>query len=87
MIDKEYKVRRYVTEFSRETEEIIAEYELHSFDLRHFQREFCETNIDNPMFDCYPIEKGNVKFLKKYLAKEPKWDFIDKSYFVEAHAI
>jgi hypothetical protein len=87
MIDTEFKVRRYIAEFSQETEELIAEYDLCYFELKQFQTEFCEPNSDNPMFDSYPIKECNVKFLKKHLAKEPEWDFVNKSYFVEAHAI
>ncbi len=87
MIDTEFKVRRYVTEFSKETEELIAEYDLRSFELEHFQMEFGEPNGDNPMFDCYSIKECNVKFLRMHLAKEPEWDFVNKSYFVETHAI
>ena len=87
MIDTEFKVRRYITEFSEETDELIAEYDLASFELKQFQVEFCEPKSDSPMFDCYPIKKCNVKFLRKHLAREPEWDFVNKSYFVEAHAI
>jgi len=87
MVDTEFEVRRYITEFSEETEELLAEHDLFSFELDKFQVEFGELNTENPMFDCYPIKESNVGFLKKYIAKEPEWDFVNKSYFVEAHAI
>lgn len=87
MIDYVLEVRRYLTEYSNETEELIAEYDLQSFDLKLFQTEFCGPDRDNQMFDCYSIKESNVKFLKMHLVKEPEWDFVEKSYFVEAHAI
>jgi len=87
MIDSEYKVKRYITEFSEKTEELLAEYDLNSFELSEFQKEFNETNDKNPMFECYPIKPENVGFLKKYISDSPEWDFSSKSYFVESHGI
>lgn len=87
MIDKRYNVRRYITQFSNETEELIAEYDLSDFELEIFQNEFGESNPENPMFDCYQIRELNVPFLKSYIDKEPNWDFSKNSYFVEASAI
>lgn len=87
MKDIEYKVRRYITEFSEDTEELIAEYDLESFELKQFQIELGEQNDENPMFDCYPIKEGNVEFLRKYLRREPNWDFVNNSYFLESHGI
>jgi len=87
MIDKKYKVRRYITEFSEKTEELLAEYELSSFDLKKFQAELGETDKENSMVDCYPIHEKSIVFMKSFLSCEPKWDFKNKSYFVEAHAI
>jgi len=83
MIDDTFKVRRYITEFCEETEELIAEYDLASFDLVKFQNELNEPNNENPMFDCYPINKENVKFIENYISNNIE----KKSYFVEAHAI
>jgi len=87
MIDSKYKVKRYITEFSEETEELIAEYDLDGFELSKFLNEFNEPHAENPMFDCYPIKSENVSFLKKYIDDVPEWDFVNKSYFVEAHGI
>jgi len=87
MIDSKYKLKRYISEFSKETEELIAEYDLVRFELSKFQKEFDEQNAENPMFDCYPIKSENISFLKKYIDVEPEWDFINMSYFVEAHGI
>ena len=87
MIDTTYKVRRYIAAHSDKTEELLVEYELSSFDLKQFQVEFRETNSDDPMFDCYQIRETNLAFLKKYMTKEPEWDFVNRSYFVEVHVI
>jgi len=87
MIDEKFKVRRYVAEFSEETEELLATYDLSSFNLIEFQREFRESNARNPMLDCYSVHESNLEFLSKYMFKEPVWDFLNKSYFVECCAI
>lgn len=87
MIDAAYKVRRYISEFRDETEELSAEYNLVSFNLAKFQIEFNESNCKNPMFDSYPIEEVNVKFIEAYISEKIDWDFNKKSYFIEAHAI
>jgi hypothetical protein len=87
MIDTQYSVRRFIAEYSEETEELLAEYELSSFELIEFQAEFNETNPRDPMFDCYSIKKENVEFIKSHIVQEPEWDFVNKSYFVEAHII
>lgn len=89
MIDTEFKVKRYITEFSNNTDELIAKYDLEFFELKQFQLElcdpkFCESKTQCPMFACYPIKKRNLEFLKKYLAQEPEWDFVNNSYFLEA---
>lgn len=87
MIDARYNCKRYIAEFSEETEELLAKYDLSSFDLASFQLEFGESDSSNPMFDCYQINKENVAFIKRHLKEEPNWDFINKSYFVEASSI
>ena len=85
MRDEQYDVRRYIAEYSEETQELTGEYDLADFDLTKFQAEFNEPNPDDPMVDCYPITADNVAFLKPYLATEPDWNFAENSYFVEAH--
>ena len=87
MIDTEFKVRRYIAEFLEPSGELLAEYDLSSFELKEFQIEFGEWNTENPMFDCYQVNEENVEFLKKYISIEPEWDFSNKSYFVQAHGI
>ena len=87
MIDDKYGVRRFITEFSEATEMLVAEYELSSFDLEKFQKEFGEVSSGDPMFDCYVIRESNISFLKEFIEREPEWDFEANSYFIEAHAI
>lgn len=84
MIDTELIVRRYIAEYSNDSEELTAEYELTAFDLSKFQAEFNEPNPRDPMFDCYEITEGNVEFIEKYLGVDVCWDFASKCYFVEA---
>ena len=87
MKDTNFGVRRYIAEYSDETEELIAEHDLTGFELSQFQREFNEPNNEDPMYDCYPIKLENLSFLKTYINDEPEWDLVNKSYFVEAHII
>ncbi|WP_290702410.1 hypothetical protein [Amphritea sp.] len=87
MIDTIFNVRRYIAEYSEETEELTAEYDLASFDLVRFQAELNEPNSEDPMFDCYPIQEINVIFIEHYMSHKISWDFNKNSYFVEAHCI
>ncbi len=87
MIDSYYQARRYVTEFCKVTDRLLAEYELLSVDLQKFQLEFGINDANNPMFDCYPIHLSNISFIKPYMASEPDWDLKNKSYFIESHSI
>lgn len=87
MIDSTYQVRRYIAEFSEITEKCIAEYDLSSFELELFQNEFGVSEPDNPMFECYPIKESNIDFIKNFINTEPNWDFTNKAYFIDTHAI
>ncbi|AUD77897.1 hypothetical protein CW740_01050 [Kangiella profundi] len=87
MIDSTYKVRRYISEFCNHSDQLLAEYDLRSFDLHKFQNEFGVIDMKNPMFDCYPLHWSNIPFMKAYLSLEPEWDFVNKSYFVESQSI
>jgi len=87
MIYSKYQVRRCITEFSKITEKFLAEYELTDFDLGKFQKEFGVLDPENSMFDCYLIKKSNVYFVKNFIEEELNWDFVNKTYFVEAHII
>lgn len=87
MIDSKYQVRRYITVFSLMTDELSGEYDLSHFDLAKFQAEFNEEDVNDPMFDCYPIYSRHVKFIKAYVEQEPNWDFENNAYFLEAHSL
>ncbi len=87
MIDDAFKVRRYITVFSKQTDSILTEHDLSYFDLIMFQKEFCVHDQNSPMFDCYPIKEKNTNFLKNYLEHEPVWDFKKNEYFVEAESL
>lgn len=69
MIDIEFKVRRYIAEFSEEIRDLLAEYHFSFFDLRRFKVEYGESNTENLMFDCFPVSDKSVEFLKKYIVK------------------
>lgn len=43
MLDKTYNVQRYIAEYSDTTDELLAEYELETFNLKSFQAEFDES--------------------------------------------
>lgn len=87
MIDSKYQVKRYINEFSNETELLTAQYDLVDFVLELFQREFEVTDTADPMLNCYPLKELNVEFIEQFLKQVPIWDFTRKSYFVEAHAL
>ena len=86
MLDVQHNVRRFVSEFDNDSDELVADHELRDFDLPTFQREF-GVSSDNPMFDCYPIRREQVGFVSMYLEQPVSWDFDNRSYFVEASAV
>ncbi|ODC03837.1 hypothetical protein BFW38_10065 [Terasakiispira papahanaumokuakeensis] len=86
MIDQEFSVRRFVTEYSNETETLLADYELVAFNLEAFQSALGVSSED-PMFDCYEIGPHHVVFLTQCLAIMPAWDFSRRSYYIEASAV
>lgn len=86
VIDEQYNVRRYVSEFCNNSDELLAKYELESFNLAAFQGAF-GVDSANPMFECYSITQEHLSFLSPYLAQEIYWDFKAKSYFVEADTV
>lgn len=87
MIDSDYQVKRYITEFCKHTDQLLAEYDLTSFDLYKFQNAFGVFDMNNPMFDCYPIHRAHLNFIKRYVFSEPDWDFVNKAYFIESQGI
>jgi hypothetical protein len=87
MIDTTLKVRRFIAEYSEETEELVAEHEFAEFDLCKFKAEFGEVNSEGLMFESYEILEPNISFINKYVSQPICWNFDKSSYFVEAHAI
>ena len=87
MIDGGNKVERLIYIFSNETEELLEELDMSSFDLIAFQKAFNVSEKNDPMIYSYQIEPRHVDFISKYLAKEHSWDFNKYSYFLEASAI
>lgn len=81
------EVRRYITVFSNETEELVGEVDLTSFSLKDFQKEFNEKDANNPMYDCYIIYDQNLPFLTPFLAQGVQWDFNNYAYFLEAETL
>jgi len=86
MIDSKFGVRRFLAEYSEQSEELIARYEFAKFDLDAFQAEFQIDSLD-PMFDCYEVEQQHLRFVESHLVQVPNWDFEGSSYFVESHAV
>jgi hypothetical protein len=87
MNEAKLKVRWYVAQYSESTEELEAEYEIIDFDLEAFRFEFDDTESDYPMEGCFPIARGNIEFLEKYMSQALIWDFASSSYFIESQAI
>lgn len=85
MVNETYNVRRYISEYSKTTNELLADYELETFNLKQFQAEL-DTGDDEPMFCCYPITVSKIDFIERCTKEKVKWDFVTKAYFLEAHS-
>ena len=85
-LDAEYGVMRYIVEYDNQTEELVREHALRSFDLEAFRLAFSESEPGNSMYACYLIQEQHVEFLKPHLLVQVDWDFKGRAYFVEACA-
>jgi len=81
------KVKRQISEYSKVSEELMAEIELIEFDLDDFQREFEVRVSSNPMYDSFLIAEAQTAFVEKYISLAIKWNFETSYYYLEAHAI
>ncbi|MCA1850559.1 MAG: hypothetical protein LC672_05825, partial [Acidobacteria bacterium] len=65
-----YKVARLLSAFSNETDELVAEYPLSTFDLPKFKQHFGvpEDDKDTEMVCEYDVAPKDVDFLSRYLA-------------------
>ncbi len=79
-------VERVLAVLDNETERLVAEYALHSFDLEAFKQHFAvEDDYDPLMYNVYPVSPTDVEFMSKYLDEEVAFDFDRNAYFVECH--
>ena len=79
-------VNRVLRAYSNETECVIWELPIDGFSLQAFQSEFCIEDPEDPMYDCWPVERENVPFLERHVKNPYGWDFEAASIFVEADA-
>lgn len=79
-------VERVMTVFDNETERLVTEYPLHSFDLKDFKHQFAVTDDDDPlMYNVYPVAPKDGGFVSKYLNGEVVFDFDKNAYFIECY--
>jgi len=76
-------MNRVVRVYSDATDKLVDEVDIEISDLERFRAEFEVLNESDPMVECYPIRKENIKFIGAYLKSELSWDFENYSYFVE----
>lgn len=77
-------VQRYIAEYSNHTDQCVARYPVHSFDLIQFQDEFGIVSPTNQMLDRYPVFESSVCFLASHLKKNIPWNFLTHSYYLES---
>ena len=53
-------LERKIEFFDKKTEELVFELELKNFNLKKWQKIY-NLDFENPMYDCYKIEKDVVK--------------------------
>lgn len=81
----EYRLIRTLTCYSNTNEKIVFDVQLEGFELHKFQSEF-GVDSNDPMYECYEVNVGNIPFLKQYIPKvvDINWDFNNYAYFIEA---
>ena len=79
-------VERVLTVFDDETEQLVAERPLHSFDLKNFKRQFAVADDYDPlMYNVYPVSPKDVEFVSRYVDGEVIFDFDRNAYFIECN--
>ena len=84
-----YKVERLISVFSNQTNELVAEHAISSFDLPRFKQHFgvSENDEDSEMVMEYTVESKDVEFLSEYLADDVDYDFGKYSYFLSCYRV
>lgn len=78
------KVIRYLRLYEKDPgDDLVGEVELPDIDLREMQMIY-GVDQNNPMFDCWRVEKHHNEFLEKYI--NIRVDFERYDYFIEADA-
>ena len=82
-----YKVKRILSVFNNQTDELVAEHLLSRFDLTKFKQHFgvLNDNNDSEMTMEYSVELKDVNFLSKYLVEDICFDFDKYSYFLSCY--
>jgi hypothetical protein len=83
--EEQYQVCHILTMIDGVSEEVTEFWEIHSFDLVEFRRQFdVPTESDPEMLDRYAIGPMDVSFLNEVLDFPINFDFGRYAYFIEA---
>jgi hypothetical protein len=84
-----YKVERLLSVFSNQTDELVAEHPLSSFDLPRFKQHFGvpDEDEDSEMVMEYDVHLKDVDFLSAYLAEPVDYDFGKYAYFLSCYRV
>ncbi len=78
-------VERVLAVFDNETDQLVAQYPLHSFELEIFKRRFGVEDDDPLMYYVYLLSPEDAEFVLKYLDDEVIFDFDRNAYFIECY--
>ena len=77
-------LRRYVTWFSRVTDELMGEETLRGVEADDL-RELLHTDPLDPLYDCYPVTADERDWVQQHIQHRIRLDRYD--YFIEAEAV
>jgi len=80
-------VKRVVSVFSKETNGLVAEYDLSSFDLTDFKQHFgvAHADVDSEMVTEHSVGPVDVGFLSAHLSEDVRFDFNKYTYFLSCY--
>jgi hypothetical protein len=84
-----FKVERLLSVFSNQTDELVTEHPLASFDLPSFKQHFGvpEEDEDSEMVMEYDVQPKDIEFLSGYLSENVDYDFGKYAYFLSCHRV
>ncbi|MCG8466416.1 MAG: hypothetical protein MI750_16430 [Xanthomonadales bacterium] len=86
MIDREYKVNRYISVFDKFDESLVGKIDINFFCIEQF-REWFGFDVKDPLIGSIEVTLKDLEFISKYIEDSSVFAFDKHEYFLEARAL